>query len=198
MHIFAALVRPHPNSTAFVQRISCATQLLAFCGMRAASDQLITCLYYQTTTKDECQCGLFARRLNNNMAAHQNTAFFELSSSSSVSSDGELEAAVEKVSSKVSAAQPAAIARERSLLLNPSGESKRRRCGPSTKMHKRSLHECVAEYPNEKLTVESSVSRTYTVRRRARRQVPSSVMLVLPGTRYWKPKNRSSNQLLRL
>ena len=54
------------------------------------------------------------------MAAHQNAAFLEVSSSSSVSSDEELEAATEKVSSKVSAAQPAAIARERSLLLNPS------------------------------------------------------------------------------
>ena len=71
-----------------------------------------------------------------------------------MSSDEELEAATEKVSSKISAAQPAAISRERSLLLNPSGERKRRRCGPSTKLHKKSLHECVAEYPNEKLTVE--------------------------------------------
>ena len=59
-----------------------------------------------------------------------------------------------KVSSKMSAVQPAAIARKRSLVLNPSGERKRRRCGPSTKLHKKSLHECVTEYPNEKLTVE--------------------------------------------
>ena len=71
-----------------------------------------------------------------------------------MSSDEDLEAATEKVSSKVSASQPAALVRERSLLLNPSGERKRRRRGPSTKLHKKSLHECVAEYPNEKLTVE--------------------------------------------
>ena len=53
------------------------------------------------------------------MATDQNAAFLEVSASSSVSSDEELEAATEKVFSKVSAAQPAAIARERSLLLNP-------------------------------------------------------------------------------
>ena len=53
------------------------------------------------------------------MAAHQTAVFLDMSSSSSVSSDEELEAATEKVSSKVSAAQPAAIARKRSLLLNP-------------------------------------------------------------------------------
>ena len=68
------------------------------------------------------------------MAAHQNAAFLEVPSSSSVSLDEELEAATKKVSSKVSAAEPAAIARERSLLLNPSGERKRRR-GPSKKLH---------------------------------------------------------------
>ena len=78
------------------------------------------------------------------MAAHQNAAFLEVSSSNSVSSDEELDSATEKVSSKVSAAQPAAIARERSLLPNLSGERKRRRGGPSTKLHKESLHECVA------------------------------------------------------
>lgn len=70
-----------------------------------------------------------------------------------MSSDEELEAAAEKVTSKLSTAQPAAIARERSLLLN-RGERKRRRCGPSTKLRKKSLHECVAEFADEKLTVE--------------------------------------------
>ena len=61
------------------------------------------------------------------MAAHQKAAFLEVSSSSSVSLDKELEDTREKVSSKVSAAQPAAIARERSLLLNPFGERERER-----------------------------------------------------------------------
>ena len=106
---FAALVRPHPNST-----VCSAHQLrntaAGFSWNKAASDQLITYLYYQITIKGECECGLFARRLKN-MAAHQNAAFLEVSLSSSVSSDEELEATTEKVSSKASAAQPAAIAR---------------------------------------------------------------------------------------
>lgn len=75
------------------------------------------------------------------------------------SESGSEDCSVADVSQKVLAgldrAQPAAIARQRSVKLNPPGERKRRRCGPSTKLRKKSLHECVTEHPGEYLTVES-------------------------------------------
>ena len=50
---------------------------------------------------------------------------------------------------------PAAISRQRSLLLNPPGQRKRRRGGPSTKLKRNSLHECIASFPREHLIVEA-------------------------------------------
>ena len=52
-------------------------------------------------------------------------------------------------------AKPAAISRPRALLLNPPGQRKRKRCDPSTRLRKKSLHDCVREYPAEHLSVDA-------------------------------------------
>ena len=50
--------------------------------------------------------------------------------------------------------KPASISKTRALKLNPPGERKRKRCGPSTKLRRKSLHDCVAGFPGEYLVVE--------------------------------------------
>ena len=55
----------------------------------------------------------------------------------------------------VGRAKPAAISRPRALLLNPPGQQKRKRCGPSTRLQKKSLLDCVREYPAEHLSVDA-------------------------------------------
>ena len=43
--------------------------------------------------------------------------------------------------SRLNRARPAAISKQRQLLLNPLSKRKRKRCGPSAKLKKKSLHE---------------------------------------------------------
>lgn len=58
------------------------------------------------------------------------------------------------VLSGVDRAKPAAISRQRSLLLNPPGMRKRKRCGPSTSLKRKSVHDCVKDNSKEFLSVE--------------------------------------------
>ncbi len=78
-------------------------------------------------------------------------------SSSENSNADSLEAVSGKVLTRLNRADPSAISRPRGLKLNPPGERKRKRCGQSTKLRKKSLHDCVAEYPGEHLVVEKGV-----------------------------------------
>ena len=53
--------------------------------------------------------------------------------------------------SRLNRARPAAISKQRQLLLNPLSKRKRKRCGPSAKLKKKSLHECVQDHPGQHL-----------------------------------------------
>ena len=50
-------------------------------------------------------------------------------------------------------ARPAAISKQRQVLVNLSGKRKRKRCGPSAKLKKKSLHKCVQDHPGQHLAV---------------------------------------------
>ncbi len=62
-----------------------------------------------------------------------------------------------KVLSGLRRAEPAAISKPRALLLNPPGKRKRKRCGPSTKLMKKSLHDCAKDHPGEHIVVQAGV-----------------------------------------
>lgn len=79
-------------------------------------------------------------------------------------SDGDIEGEVGTVKGSASKivdglrrAKPAEISRPRAQLLNPPGKRKRKRCGPSTRLTKKSLHDCVKDFPDEHLAVEAGV-----------------------------------------
>ena len=63
----------------------------------------------------------------------------------------------ESVLSGLGRAEDAAISRPRASKLNPFGPRKRKRCGPSTRLCRKSLHECVSGNPDENLVVQSGI-----------------------------------------
>lgn len=81
----------------------------------------------------------------------------DVDSQSSEEESSDLAAVTAKVTSSLQKAQPAAVSRQRTLLVNPSGARKRQRCGPSTKLQRKSLHDCVKQYPGEHLVVDAGV-----------------------------------------
>ena len=68
-----------------------------------------------------------------------------------------VKAVSQNVLSGLNRAKPASISRTRALKLNPPGEQKWKRCGPSTKLRRKSLHDCVVGFRGEHLVVECGV-----------------------------------------
>ena len=60
----------------------------------------------------------------------------------------------QNVLSGLNRAKSGSISTTRALKLNHPGERKRKRCGPSTKLRRKRLHDCVAGFPGEYLVVE--------------------------------------------
>ena len=81
----------------------------------------------------------------------------EESSSSDDCGKASVQGVSQNVLSGLNRAKPASISRTRALKLNPLGERKRKRCGPSTKLRRKRLHDCVAGFPGEYLAVECGV-----------------------------------------
>ena len=87
---------------------------------------------------------------------HGDTDSSPVSHSDSDESSGASDAPANVLSS-LHRSQPAAINRPPTIHVHSSGDRKRKRCGTSTKLRRKSVHECLREYPGEYLTVDKGV-----------------------------------------
>ena len=76
----------------------------------------------------------------------------EESSNFDACGEASVQAVLQNMLFRLNMAKPASVSRTRALRLNPPGE--RKRCGPSTNLRRKSLHDCVAGFPGEYLVVE--------------------------------------------